>query len=164
MSHTSASNGLLDIETHMKNAQCNRPLTLPLSALLLFTCLERLHKRVEEYSDVDAPPEQLDEPGRPEELEEADGDHLGGVHNAPHNSDKVKGVPAILEVVLQSLIRLHCDAENTETLLERHQTPKTSHCFHRWGQFAINHDASCNKENPRQHVLKRDSPIFRNYS
>jgi hypothetical protein len=26
MSHASASNGLSDIETHMKNAPCNRPL------------------------------------------------------------------------------------------------------------------------------------------
>jgi hypothetical protein len=33
MSHASASNGLLDIETHMKNAPCNRPLNGTLHCL-----------------------------------------------------------------------------------------------------------------------------------
>ena len=63
--------------------------------------LERLNKSVEQNSNTDTSSEQLDEPSGPEELEESDGDHLGGVDDTPDNRDEVERVPRVLEVILQ---------------------------------------------------------------
>ena len=65
------------------------------------TDLERLDECVEEDSNADASPEQLDQPSGSEEFEEADGDHLRGVDDAADDRDEVESVPRIFEVVLK---------------------------------------------------------------
>ena len=65
------------------------------------TCLERLDERVEEDAHAPTPPEKFHEPGGPEQLEEADRDHLGGVDNAADDRDEVEYVPPIVEIVLK---------------------------------------------------------------
>ena len=64
-------------------------------------CLERLDESVEENPDADAPPEKLDESGGSEQLQEPDGDHLGGVDDAADHRDEVERVPRVFEVVLE---------------------------------------------------------------
>ena len=65
------------------------------------TCLERLDEGVEEDAHAPTPPEKLHEPGGPEELEEADRDHLGGVDDAADHRDEVEYVPPVVEIILK---------------------------------------------------------------
>ena len=73
---------------------------------LFSTHFERLDKSVEKDPDADTPPQQLDEPGSPEELEEADLEVGGGVDDAPHHCYEVKAVPVVFEVVLEIQLKL----------------------------------------------------------
>ena len=65
------------------------------------TDLERLDKCVEENSNTDASPQELDQTSRSEEFEEADLDELGHVDDAPHHCDEVEDVPRLPEIVLR---------------------------------------------------------------
>ena len=64
-----------------------------------------MNKSVEENPNTDTSPQKFDESGGSKEFEEADGDHLGGVDDAPHHRDEVERVPRVLEVVLRKRIR-----------------------------------------------------------
>ena len=63
--------------------------------------LDGLEEGVEKDPDADRPPEQLDQPGGPKEPQEAHVYDPGGVDDAPNHSDKVEGVPRVLEVRLK---------------------------------------------------------------
>ena len=65
------------------------------------TGLERLDEGVEEDANAPTSPEKLHEPGGPEELEEADRDHLGGIDDAAHDRDEVEYVPPVVEIILK---------------------------------------------------------------
>jgi len=60
-----------------------------------------LNKGVEENPNADTSPQKFDESGGAKKFEEADGDHLRGVDDAPHYRDEIKRVPGVLEVVLR---------------------------------------------------------------
>ena len=63
--------------------------------------LERLDKCVEENSNTDTSPQELDQTSRSEEFEEADLDELGHVDDAPDHCDEVEDVPRLPEIVLR---------------------------------------------------------------
>ena len=65
------------------------------------TDLERLDKSVEENSNTDTSPQELDQTSRSEEFEEADLDQLGHVDDAPDHCDEVEDVPRLPEIVLR---------------------------------------------------------------
>ena len=65
------------------------------------TDLERLDKSVEENSNTDTSPQELDQTSRSEEFEEADLDELGHVDDAPDHCDEVEDVPRLPEIVLR---------------------------------------------------------------
>ena len=65
------------------------------------TDLERLDKSVEENSNTDTSPQELDQTSRSEEFEEADLDELGHVDDAPDHCDEVEDVPRLTEIVLR---------------------------------------------------------------
>ena len=65
------------------------------------TDLERLDKCVEENSNTDTSPQELDQTSRSEEFEEADLDELGHVDDAPDHCDEVEDVPRLPEIVLR---------------------------------------------------------------
>ena len=65
------------------------------------TNLYRLDEGVEVNPDADGASEELDEPGSPEEPEEADLDDTGGVNDAASDCDEIKPVPTIFEVGLK---------------------------------------------------------------
>ena len=65
------------------------------------TDLERLDKCVEENSNTDTSPQELDQTSRSEEFEEADLDQLGHVDDAPDHCDEVEDVPRLPEIVLR---------------------------------------------------------------
>ena len=84
--------------------------------------LDGLEEGVEKDPDADGPPEQLDQPGGPKEPQEAYVHDPGGVDDAPHHSDKVEGVPRVLEVRLK-----YEDSEKTKLTkrtIDRHYTEK----------------------------------------
>ena len=65
------------------------------------TDLERLDKCVEENSNTDTSPQELDQTSRSEEFEEADLDELGHVDDASDHCDEVEDVPRLPEIVLR---------------------------------------------------------------
>ena len=48
--------------------------------------------------------EKFDESRSSEQLEEADLDELGDVHDAPDHGDEVERVPGVFEVVLNTIV------------------------------------------------------------
>jgi hypothetical protein len=73
------------------------------------TYLNGLDESEEQDSDADASPQQLDEPRRAEQTEEADVDDLGCVNDAPDHSDEIECVPRVFEVRLQRRKRRRVD-------------------------------------------------------
>ena len=61
---------------------------------------ERLDERVQQDPHAHRPSQQLDQPCGPEQLQEGHGHDLGGVYNTAHDSDEVKSVPRVFEVIL----------------------------------------------------------------
>ena len=56
-------------------------------------------KNVKKYQSIF--PEQLNQPGRPEELEKTNLEKFRHIDDAPNHGDKVKSVPGVFEVVLE---------------------------------------------------------------
>ena len=72
--------------------------------LVISIYLEWLYEGVEKDPDADAAAEKLDESGGSEQLEEADLDELGDIHDAPDHGDEVERVPGVFEVVLNTIV------------------------------------------------------------
>ena len=63
--------------------------------------LKRLNKSVEKYSDTNTSSQKLDQSGSSEEFEETNLDKFSDVYDATDNSDEIKCVPRVFEVVLK---------------------------------------------------------------
>ena len=68
--------------------------------IILGTHLDRLNKCVEQDPDADWAPQQLDQPSRTEQPQEANLNNAGGINNASCHCDEIKRVPRVFEITL----------------------------------------------------------------